>query len=1139
VVEASLPDTLLNTAGVRVEQVPDPRKLTKVAAGGGGGKGGGGGQQQAHQPQIAPNTLRSLATVRILEVLSEGPVFGASDAPISMWQAIYLDNTPVVDAAGNAQFFIKEGYFREGWPSQDAIPGYPMGEAPFSVGVQVHTGTPVIRAFNTPISAVRYILQLPALFSQVASGSNTGDVTPASVTYAFDIQVDGGDWVNVMTEQISGKTMSPYQRAVRVAVPYTTGTLAGRVVRFDPEPAPGVNNNLYWSAYVEITDGQIAYDDTCVAAMTLDAQQFSNPPTRGYLLDGLLLDVPSNYDSRARTYDGDWDGTFKQEWTNNPAWVLYGLLVNERWGLGRFVDVDAVDKWSFYEAARYNDELVPDGSGGLEPRWTCNCVINTRQDAYTVLNAVASSMLALLYWSNGTVFIAQDRRSGEPTRLFTPADVELGLFDYQGTDYRSRWTAVAVGWNDPADFYNAAVELVQDQALVAQQGYRDTQQVAFGCTSRGQAQRFGRWNIYTNQFETEVVTFRIGLENADVRPGEIVAISDPSRVGARLGGRLLDDPGADTVTLDALPAQIGANPSAWTLYVVTGSAAEGEPVTVIACPVQAVIGGAQLRIIGKTVGMVAGCNWLAASSAAKPTHWRVASIADQGAGKYEVLATEHHEEKFDYVDDGVLIPPPLFSLVPTGALIAPSDLSKQEYIYLDGAGMPQFGVVMSWQPPPDPRVVSYTLEMTGPGGDYRRFFQISTVAQDVPAMRQGEWLAVLRGFDALGRRTLPISLQFTPVGLSAKPLAPTGLYITPQGPTCTLTWVATGEIDVVFYWIKWSPLTDGTATWESATTSIARVTRNTTQTTTPTRAGTFMIKTIDALGQESDEYESAILTDQITNAFALAVEAEQPTWAGDLGAHWHRHLPELLLPPPAVQEDIPVGVFPGDRSLAVNSSPTRLDVYGFANSLDLGIVCNVSMVALIEAYGSQLGQVMALWQPLASQAPLAAGISGNMAAWVPLASAKPLAIGRSTQWDAHIEVRVSQDGVAFNDWTPLKSALITGRAFEWRLIGTIFDFVTTLRMQRAEVDAQVPPRTLAANDALLDGTGHLTITYARDFLATPSVQLTARQSLSPGGNIVITESDAHHFKVEHRNAAGAATPGGSIDYFVEGYGGYS
>jgi predicted phage tail protein len=1117
--------------GVRVERVPDPRPA-KVAAKGGGK---GGGSQSQHQPNIAPNTLRSLATVRILEVLSEGPVKGMHAAPLSLFQSVFLDGTPVVDQAGNPQFTIKEGYFREGQPSQDAIPGYPLAEAPFNVSVQMFSGVPVVRALNTPLSALRTIVRIPALYGQ----TDQGDVTDTSVTYGVDIAVDGGAWANVFVETISGKTTSPYERAVRIALPYTTGTLQLRLTRFDPDPGPMTQNLIYWSAYVEITDGQIAYDNTCVVAMTIDAEQFPAPPQRGYLLDGLLLDVPSNYDPVEHTYDGDWDGTFKSDWTNNPAWVLYGLLTHPRWGLGRFLDVQAIDKWSFYEAAVYNDELVPDGLGGEQIRWACNCVINTRQDAYAVLNAVASSMLGLLYWANGTVFLVQDRRAGPPTRLFSPADVDSGIFDYQGTDFRSRWTAAVVTWNDPSDQYSAVPELVLDQTLVAQQGYRDTQQTAFGCTEHAQAIRFGRWLIYTNQFETEIVTFRVGLENADLRPGEIVSISDPSRVGTRLAGRLAADDGADTLTLDAMPDSILTSPDSWTIYVTVGSAAEGERPAVYACPVVAVLPGNQVRITGKRDGMEAGCNWMASSAAVEPTHWRVAAISDRGGGSYEVLATEHHEEKYDYVDLGVLIPPPAFSLVPTGPLVPPADLTHSEYIYLDGSGTPQFGVVMSWAASPDPRVRHYTLELSGPGGDYRRFQQLVTVSQDVPAMRQGDWLAVLTGFDNLGRRTQPITYTFQPVGLTAKPQPPSAAYLTPQGALTTITWIPTQELDVSFWWIKWSPVSEG-ATWATATTSIARVSRQTTQVQTPTRTGTCMIKAIDSLGQESETAAVAILLDQITDRVQVAEQIEQPEWAGDLGGIYHRgYAADLLLPPPDAPEAVPPGVFPGERGVALNKTPTRVALYGFADRLDLGIVCQVSMVALVAGHGEYTGIVMSKWSPLASAAPLARGTRYAMSSWSPLAVAVPIQLSASPEWDAHIECRVSQDGATFEPWFPLKSTVISGRVFEWRLAGTIYDLNTTMHLLRCEVQCEVPTRSERGDDVALDATGHLVVTYATGFLATPSVQLTARQGLAPGGNIVLIESDAQHFKVEHRGATGAAVAGGSVDYLVQGYGGYA
>jgi hypothetical protein len=460
--------------------------------------------------------------------------------------------------------------------------------------------------------------------------------------------------------------------------------------------------------------------------------------------------------------------------------------------------------------------------------------------------------------------------------------------------------------------------------------------------------------------------------------------------------------------------------------------------------------------------------------------------------------------------------------------------------------------------------------MAGPRGEYRKFGLIQGVVQDVPAMSQGAWIVQLRAFDNIGRRSGIVEYDFTPVGLTAKPLAPTALYITPQGGNLsTLIWTATGEIDVAYYWVKWTGKLTG-ATWERATTSIARVDYNTTQINTPTRTGTFMVKTIDSLGQESDEWAEAILEAQQTETSIFFDEAQQPAWAGDLGAAyterlrvtnagntritddgnsriveprvdtvWHRNIGELWLPPPLAPEAVPPGVFPGDRATALNQTPTRVGVYGFDAGFDLGAKTLVTMTGYVEGYGTKLGIVMAQWQPIANQVPLAQGAHNSMSNWIPLASAVPLATGGSTAWDAHIEARVSQDGVTYADWFPLKSTVITGQAFEWRMVGSIYDLQTTLRAVEAGVLITVPLRSVQGSDLLLDGTGHAVVTYVAPFLVTPTVQLTARQSLLPGGNIVIVESDRDHFKVENRDVAGVAHAGGSIDYFVQGYGGHS
>jgi len=1119
---------------ITVRRIEDPRRIAR--------KGFGKSMMDSvlpQQPQQMPNTLRSRATARVMDVLSEGPVAGLHDGVTNgalIWHSVYLDDTPIQDEAGNFNFAIREGNQRYGTPGQSPVPGWPLSEASFGVGVEMKYLDPVVRDTNVPISAVRYVIRLPSL----AHFENDGDVTDHHVTYAFDYRIDGGPWTNAVTETISGKSLSPFERQVRVQLPFTTGSLSIRTIRLTPEEASEFQSKTIFASYTEIVDGQIAYDDTALVSLTVDAEEFQSLPKRSFLLDGVCVEIPSNYNGRTHGYAGDWDGSFYVQWTNNPAWLLYAFLTNTRWGLGNYIDVNAIDKWSFYSAAVYNDGSVPDGEGGSEVRFTCNGVLNTRQDAFVVLQALASVMRCQLYYANGAIFLVQDRQLTVPERIFGPADVVDGIFEYQSSDFRSRYNAAAITWNDPDEKYEASVELVIDQVLVGQQGYKETQATAYACTSRGQAQRLGRWLIYTSQYETEIVSFRVSMENADVRPGMLINISDPSLAGVRLAGRLLDEDRSNYVRLDKLPDEMRANPTAWHIIFAIGTGADPHNRQRIYDMQVYSIDPANdaVQIQGKPEAFPEGSMWMAHAGAVEPMPFRVNSISDVGQGLYQIVATEYHVEKFEYVDYGVKVPPPSFSLIPIGPLLPPTDLKVTEYIYLDARGSPQFGVLLSWSASPDARVMRYQIEMSGPAGDYRRFGNVLGVLQDVQAMRQGEWLALVVAYDNLGRRSRPAALTFVPIGLSVKPLPPSALFITANGRTSTLIWLPTGEIDVVSYWIKWSPLESG-ATWARATTSIAQVDRNTTQIVTPTRSGTFMIKSIDALGQESESYASAVLVEQITENVHVLDILEQPDFGGNLGTNWHRSLGNLLLPPPEAAEAVPPGLFPGDRATALNQTPTRVDAYGFQDEFDLGLVSSVSMVAITEGYALFLGRVMATWTPLADADPLASGRSGAMAAWVPLASAVPLAYGsaNSPNWDAHIEVRVSQDGVAFGGWTPLKSALITGRRFQWRMIGSVYDLETTLRIARCEVWMEVPLRNIQGSDVALDGTGHKTVTYATPFLATPTVQLTARQSLAPGGNIVITASTPDHFTVEHRNAAGAATAGGSIDYFVQGYGG--
>ena len=1075
-----------------------------------GGKSDGNTSQ--HTPVDGPNTLRSLATASIVEVLSEGVIAGLHAPPDHPLQAVYLDGTPAENEAGVQNARVPTFVMQPGWPDQDVLPGFADQENVVSVGTQLLAGLPLVRAVTPGTDAVRVIVQVDALYFLM----DQGDIAGTDVGYTISYRQGPGDWVQAAYIDIGGKTSSPYQQSTTIYLPPGAVAVDIQVERMSPAPPDDhTQNNISWVGYVEIVDVKLKYDDTAVVGTSVDAHYFPNVPTRGFLIDGITVQVPSNYDPVARTYAGDWDGTFKVAFSNNPAWVLYDLLTNPRYGCGRDIDASAVDKWGFYEAAQYNDELVPDGygTGGSEPRFTCNCVINTQQDAFTVLGAVASSMRSTLYYSNGVIGLVQDRPQPAPTRLFGPANIVGGLPDYAGTDFRSMFVAAAITWNSPQELYTQVTELVLDQGLVATQDYRDTGVVAFGCTSRGQAIRLGRFLIYTSQYETELVTIRTSLENADVRPGEVILLNDPTRAGARLAGRTLDDPGPDTITFDK---QAEAVAPGWTIYVVVGSAADAATPTIHALIVSEVLGYDQVRVSGKPPSVPPGAMWLASDPTVEPTPWRVLSIKDNGNQVFEILASFYSEGKYPYVDSGTVIPPPSFSLIPKGPLAPPTGIGVKEYIYVDGAGTIQFGAVISWQASSDPRVAFYVLELSGPNYDNRQFRNIAGTTQDVAALRQGTWIINVTAVDNLGRLSIALSESYTTIGLTAKPLPPIALYGHVVGDTIVLEWMPTAEIDVLYYWIAWHPETDGSASWWNATTVATRIARNQTRISVPERAGTYFIKTVDSLGQESADAAECIIYTDTSPPNEIITLSEQPAWAGTSDL-WAINGLELRLDPPAAQEAVPTDVYPGSRGTAINGEPTRYSYYDFASAFDMGISGVVTLSVNLTAYGTQ-GDV-------------------TMSTWVPLAVAVPLAQGQSNNWDASVEVRTTLDGATWGDWRPITRATLTVWTAQFRLVGMTYDLATAINVIACEISIDVPDRVDSGDDVPFDGGGVATVTYAPAFAVKPNLQVTGfAPSINQGTSVQITGSDKYGFTARQVRDNGQAVGGGSFNWMAHGYG---
>ena len=399
-----------------------------------------------------------------------------------------------------------------------------------------------------------------SLALQVQDQSN-GDVSGTQVVPQISVNSNGGSYTTIFAQpRVSGKSNSEFQRAYEFDLP-GTGPWNIKVTRLTPDSSsPFVQNKISWQSFVEIIDEKFAYPNTGLVALKVDARQFNTIPDVSVKLRGKRVQVPTNYDAATRTYTGLWDGTFQMAWTDNPAWIFRDIVLNERFGVKRYVNSIAIDPWYLYTVSQYCDELVPSGSGGTEPRFTCNVYLQNPGSVYQVLNSLASCFRGLLYYSEGELYLTQDREQ-DAVQQFSEANViqDVGedgqvsspCFSYTGSARAARKTVVLANWDDPTQVYSSVTEYQQDDELLDKFGYNPVDLRLIGVTSRGQALRAAKHTLFSDRYETEKVSFRVGAEGIAAGVGEIIKISDPLKQGQSLGGRIVAVNG-NFITVDAV-----------------------------------------------------------------------------------------------------------------------------------------------------------------------------------------------------------------------------------------------------------------------------------------------------------------------------------------------------------------------------------------------------------------------------------------------------------------------------------------------------------------------------------------------------------------------------------------------------------
>ena len=750
-----------------------------------GAFGGGGG---GSQPIEAPESLRSVATARILDLLCEGPIEGV----VGGARGVYLDDVQLQKPdSADFNFKVSAIAFRNGSDAQTPIEGIPSAEVEIAVSVDVTHATPAIRTVTTEgLDAMRITMGFPGM----THIETNGDINGATVEFQVEVQPFGGAYSIIDLAGsgfLTGKTSSRFQRTVEFKLPGVAPWNI-RVSRLtDDHASVTYTDKSYWDSYTEVQYEKLSYPGSALVGIELDASQFRSIPRRAYDTKLLIVQVPSNYDPVTRAYTGAWDGTFKSAWTDNPAWCLYDLLTHADHGLGAYITSAQVDKWALYEIAQICDELVDngDGLGGKEPRFTCNLLLTSRTDAWRVVQDICSIFRGLAYWVSGTVQPVQDSPR-DPVALFTPSNVIEGKFSYSGSSRMSRHNTVLVSWNDPTDMYRQKKELVMLDADVAARGLRQVEIQAIGCTSQGQAHRVGRWLLYTEIYETETITFSTGLDGATVRPGDVIVVQDDYRAPTVSSGRVSNTPTSATVVpLDATVSLESGK--SYNLQVFTGNATT--PFETVAVASLAGDHASLTLSAALSTPPVDGAAWQLLESTGEQALYRILSIVEAEPNIYSITAMEYDPNKYDFVESNLnLQAPPGGITNPAAVLVPPANLGIDEYLYISGEAVKD-RMNVHWDAVSG--AAGYFGQWRKDNGNWTNVDTMD-LAFDVLDVNPGLYEARVCAVAATGGHGLFSRATVTLLGKTAPPANVANFTATRGATTIALSWDAVADLDL-------------------------------------------------------------------------------------------------------------------------------------------------------------------------------------------------------------------------------------------------------------------------------------------------------------------------------------------------------
>jgi hypothetical protein len=1070
-------------------------------------------QPAQYIPTEATNNLFSTSYARILDLIGEGEIQGL----VNGLQSIYLDNTPIQSADGTLNFNGVTVETRNGTQSQSYIPGFDEVASETGVGVVVTASAPVTRTISAAADYVRVVVTLPALQEY----TDKGDILGADVNLYIDVQNNGGGYYTAINDTISGRTSQQYQRQYLVKL-YGPFPVDIRVRRITPDSTSSKLANAFsWASYSTITYAKLTYPNSALVGLRIDAEQFNAIPSRSYRVRGLKVPIPNNATVDSSTgrliYSGVWNGAFgAAQWTNDPAWCLWALLTDTRFGFGDHLDASKLDRWAFYSASQYASALVPDGFGGYEPRFSCNANIQNADEAYRLINELCSTLRCMPYWAAGALTISQDRPA-DPTFLFTLANVGPEGFTYSNSSLKARPTVAVVRYQD-LDLRDAAYEAVEDAAGIARYGVVKAEIEAFACTSRGQAQRLGTWLLYSEQNEGETVSFTSNLAaGVAVRPGQITSVADPLRAGSRRGGAIAAAT-TTAITLDDATDLATVNSPTLSVILTDG--------TVETRAVASIAGNVITVSPAYSSAPQASSIWVYETSNIQTSTWRVLAVEERDGVGCAITALAYNASKYNHVEQGWALTKRDITdldIIPD----APQNLTGVEVLYEAGSRA-LAKLQLSWSLVPG--VSSYRVSYRR-GNDNWQQQTVSGPSMEILDTQEGRYEVLVASVKNAIILSKPARLWFTCAGKTAPPANVTGASMVPiDNASAILSWDQAPDLDVRLggrVLIRHSTRLD-TPAWGDAISIIPAASGNQQQKQVPLLEGSYLLRFEDDGGRQSAEV-AYVVADLPQPQPRLLVKAysedqESPPFNGNgIDMFYSAYFDALVLGSGVL--------ISSHASIAALTSITGSDTsltqpvvskgeYEFGSTYDMGGVFDVNIQRRFVSFAF-------------NQLDLIAGRPGLVSSWSSIVGAD------AGDVDAALLVRATptDPNVApqWSDWNELANGIVRGRAFQFKVVASSYDSAQNIIIQELGAVLELQQR-IEQSGTISATASTYAVTFAERFYDVPNIGVTA-YSMNAGDYWVIDPASITRsgFSVTFRNSSGAAVAR-QFNYTAIGFG---